>query len=109
MFKKFIVTASIVCVVIGTLSSLVFADYGIRGHGIDSVYNGSSWGEKAWVTVGTLGSTYEHHVDVWVKKGSSSVRYGEMKYIAPANSQYHTYYSAFVDGTGGTDKHAIYT
>ncbi len=40
MFKKFIVTASIVCVVIGTLSSLVFADYGIRGHGIDCVHNG---------------------------------------------------------------------
>ena len=41
MFKKFIITASIACVLIGSLSTLVSAYCEANNWGINQVYNGS--------------------------------------------------------------------
>lgn len=107
MFKKFIITASIACVLIGSLSTLVSAYCEANNWGINQVYNGSYWGEKEWVDA--KATTSGNRIDVWVQKGNSSTKYGKMSYSMPISSQFHTYYSAFVDGTGGKEKHNMYS
>ena len=48
-------------------------------------------------------------VTLSVMGGGQLIRHGKISYSMPVGSQYHRYYSAFVDGTGGEERHWMYS
>lgn len=98
MFKKAIVTISIACIIIGSISVLAFA-YTTHEHGINRVYNGSYWGDQAWLNF-EADSTYDYYVKMYVKKGTTRYGYNRTP-VYKGNT--HTCYSLFVAGSGGKE------
>ena len=96
MLKKLIVTITIACIVVGSMSTLALAYY-YHGYGIDPVYNGSYWGERAWLGF-EADSTYNYIVKMYVKKNNN--RYG-YKPTTVYKDETETCYSLFVAGSGG--------
>ena len=96
MLKRIIVTISIACIIIGSMSMLALA-YTFHGYGIDPVYNGSYWGERAWLGF-EADSTYNYTVKMYVKKNNNRQGYHPTTVYKNETEICH---SLFVAGSGG--------
>ncbi len=96
MLKKLIVTITIACIVIGSMSSLALAYY-YHGYGIEPIHNGSCWGERAWLGF-EADSEHNYTVSMYVKKNNN--RYG-YKATTVYKGDTVTCHSLFVAGSGG--------
>lgn len=96
MLKKFIVTITIACIVVGSMSTLALAYY-FHGYGIDPVYNGSYWGERSWLGF-EADSTYNYNVKMYVKKNNNRQGYHLNTVYKNETEICH---SLFVAGSGG--------
>lgn len=97
MFKKTIVTVSVIVLVIAALASTSLASLYYGSQGVNDVYSQGSWGRQAWVETHVTGSS--RTVRVGVQK--NGVKYGiRATVVSPGFDM--TCKSDVVHITGGT-------
>ena len=102
MIKKAIISMSIVCIIVASLSMISLAYYYVSDMGCTYAYDGSGWYSQGWAEVGSTGSNYV--VTVGVKK--NGLIYG-LKNTVVSNGYVTTCYSYKVYSLGNADVYMV--